>query len=226
MLYLVPTPIGNLRDLTFRALDVLKNSDLVLCEDTRQTKKLFDAYEIQKPMMSFHEYSSKTKIEQILNTLREGKSVSLVSDGGTPLISDPGFELVQAALQQGLAVESLPGPSAVITALAGSGLAVDSFSFFGFPPAKSAARKKFFSELKTREETLIFYESPFRTVQALTDMKEVFGDREAVVAREMTKKFEEYRRGTLSGLAEYFSKKKVLGEIVILVSGAGRKSVL
>ncbi|MBI3307499.1 MAG: 16S rRNA (cytidine(1402)-2'-O)-methyltransferase [Candidatus Omnitrophica bacterium] len=226
MLFIVPTPIGNLRDITFRAVDILKSCDFIICEDTRQTRKLLDAYEIQKTMISFHEHSAKMKIEKILYSLREGQSAALVSDGGTPLISDPGFELVRAALREGIQVESLPGPCALITALAASGLAVDSFSFFGFPPAKPAGRRNFFSDLKEREETLIFYESPFRVLQTLNDMKEIFGEREAVVGRELTKKFEEYQRGTLTTLIENFSKKKAIGEFVILVSGAGRKAVL
>ncbi len=226
MLYLVPTPIGNLRDITLRALDCLKTADLILCEDTRRTQKLLTTYEIKKPLVSFHEHSGAGQLQEILNLLKEGKTLALVSDGGMPLVSDPGFELVHDALRNGIKIEALPGPNAALTALVASGLATDRFGFFGFPPAKSAARKKFFGGLEPWEETLIFYESPYRVVQALTDMKEVFGDREAVVARELTKKFEEISRGLLSELLKKFSSKKILGEIVILVSGKGRKKVL
>ncbi len=225
MLYVVPTPIGNLRDITLRALDVLKEVDLILCEDTRQTQKLLDAHAIKKQLLSFHDHTSPEKLTRIAEDLAAGKKMALVSDGGMPVISDPGFPLVREALRRKVGVEALPGPSAVVTALAASGLPAESFSFFAFLPPKSAARRKKLAGLAEREETLIFYESPFRLLSTLGDMKEVLGDREAVVARELTKKFEEYARGVLSGLIDQFSKKKVLGEIVILVSGHGRKKV-
>lgn len=225
MLSIVPTPIGNLRDITLRALDALKSADLILCEDTRHTQILLTAYEIKKPLMSFHEHSAPGKVQEILAMLAEGKNLALVSDGGTPLISDPGFQIVHGAIRQNLPFEILPGASALTTALAGSGLATDSFSFFGFLPQKSAARTRFLSELAEREETLIFYESPYRLLQTLTEMKEVFGEREAAVARELTKKFEEFQRGTLADLVVKFSSKKVLGEIVVLVAGKGRKAL-
>ena len=226
MLYLVPTPIGNLRDITLRALDILKSADLLLCEDTRRTQKLLAAHEIKKPLLSFHEHSGPARLEEVMGYLREGKTLALVSDGGMPLISDPGFELVHRAIQAGIRVEALPGPTAMVTALAVSGLATDSFGFFGFPPQKSAARKKFFTGLESRGETLVFYESPYRLLKTLQDMKEAFGDREAVVARELTKKFEEFSRGSLTELITKFSGKKVRGEITVLVSGKGRKRVL
>lgn len=223
MLTIVPTPIGNLRDITLRALEALKAADLILCEDTRHTLKLLTAYEIKKPLMSFHEHSSPGKVQEILGMLGEGKNLALVSDGGMPLISDPGFQIVHGAILQKIPFEVLPGPSALTTALAASGLATDAFSFFGFLPQKSAARKKFLSSIAEREETLIFYESPYRLVQTLEEMKEIFGAREAAVARELTKKFEEIQRGFLEDLVVKFSSKSVLGEIVILVSGKGRK---
>ncbi len=225
MLYLIPTPIGNLRDVTLRALDVLKISDLILCEDTRRTQKLLTAYEIQKPLMSFHEHTRPERVQDILRRLRENQTVALVSDAGTPLISDPGFELVHEVIKNKLPMEVLPGPSAAITALVASGLAVDSFSYFGFLPQKSAARKKELMKWETREETLLFYESPHRLVTVLEDMKDILGDREAVVARELTKKFEEVARGTLTELIKKFSSKNVLGEIVLVVSGKGRKQL-
>lgn len=225
MLYLVPTPIGNLRDITLRALDVLKAVDLILCEDTRRTIKLLQAFEMTKPLVSFHEHTGPGKIQAILNRLEAKENIALVSDAGTPLISDPGFELVHAVIEKGLPLEVLPGASAIMTALVASGLAVDSFSFQGFLSQKSAARKKELLRLENREETLLFYESPYRLVTVLEDMKDVLGDREAAVAREMTKKFEEIARGSLSSLIKKFSDKKVLGEIVIVVSGKDRKKL-
>ncbi len=225
MLHVVPTPIGNLKDITLRALEVLRAADRILSEDTRQTQKLLDHYEIKKPMVSFHEHSSRAKVPEILRLLEAGENLALVSDGGTPLISDPGFELVHEVIRAGLPLEVLPGPTALVTALAASGLAVDCFSFFGFLPPKTAARRRIFESLADREETLIFYESPYRLLKVLAEMREILGAREAVVARELTKKFEEIARGTLETLPESFSKRKIMGEIVILVAGAGRKKV-
>ena len=224
MLSVVPTPIGNLRDITLRALDALKAADLVVCEDTRRTAKLLAAYEIKKPMMSFHEHSGPGRAAAVMDQAKTG-NVALVSDGGTPLISDPGFDLVREALRSRIPVEVLPGPCAAVSALVSSGLAVDAFSFFGFLPAKSGARRTALKKIETREETLIFYESPYRLVSALEDMCLVLGDREAAVARELTKKFEEISRGKFSEILTRFSRGKVLGEIVILVSGKDRKTL-
>ncbi len=224
-LYLVPTPIGNLRDITLRALDTLKEVDVIACEDTRQTQKLLNHYEIKKPLVSFHEHSSTGKLEEIKTRLLQGDSVALVSDSGTPLISDPGFPLVREAIRSGIRVEALPGASAVVTALAASGLPTHRYSFLGFLPPKSAARKKRIAEVSEREDTLIFYESPYRVLQMLNDLREVLGDREAVAARELTKKFEEISRGFLSTLIEKNSKGKILGEFVILVAGKNQKRV-
>lgn len=224
MLSLVPTPIGNLRDITLRALDALKAADLILCEDTRRTQKLLTAFDIQKPLMSFHEHNGKDRVHSVVGKLQSGEKIALVSDAGMPLISDPGFELVHEVLRLNLPVEVLPGASAAMTALVASGLAVDAFSYHGFLPQKSAQRKKEILRLEGREETLIFYESPYRISQVLQDLADVLGDREAAVARELTKKFEEITRGPLTELAKKFSKK-VLGEIVIVVSGKGRKTL-
>ncbi|MFA6599518.1 MAG: 16S rRNA (cytidine(1402)-2'-O)-methyltransferase [Candidatus Omnitrophota bacterium] len=226
MLSLVATPIGNLRDITLRALDVLKDADLILCEDTRETRKLLDHYEIRKPLLSFYEHSGRGRILEILNHLMQGKKLALVSDGGMPLVSDPGFELLREALRHKLPVEVIPGPSACLTALSVSGLATDSFVFYGFLSPKSATRRRELAKLSDREETLIFYESPYRAAKVLEEMIAALGDREAVVARELTKKFEEISRGRLSELVQKFSGKKILGEIVILVSGFGRKEIL
>ena len=225
MLYIVPTPIGNLRDITLRAVDTLREADLIVCEDTRHAQKLLKAYEIHKPLLSLHEHSGEGRIREVLDRLSEGMSVALVSDSGTPLISDPGFELLREVIREGLGFEILPGPCAFLTALVASGLATDAFSFCGFLPPKPTARKKLLASLEPREETLIFYESPYRLQQTLEDMRTTFGEREAVVARELTKKFEEISRGYLSELAAKFSQKKVLGEIVVLVAGKGRKEL-
>ncbi len=226
MLSIVATPIGNLKDITLRALETLKAADEILCEDTRQTQKLLSHYEISKPLTSFHEHSTSEKTLKILERLKQGARIALVSDGGMPLVSDPGFELVHEAIKQGIAFEVLPGASACLTALVASGLATDSFLFYGFLSPKSAARKHQLEKLADREETLIFYESPYRVVKALQDMLEVLGDREAAVVRELTKKFEECQRGDLSSLIVRLSKKEVIGEVVILVSGKDRKKIL
>lgn len=227
MLYIVPTPIGNLKDITLRALEVLKNADLIVCEDTRHTRKLLDHYEIGRtPLESFHDHSDSAKVVRILKQVREGRTVALVTDSGMPLISDPGFEIVREAVRLEQDLEVLPGANAALTALAGSGLPVDSFSFQGFLPPKSAARKRKLESLSKRQETLIFYESPFRVLKALEDMREVLGNREAAAAREITKKFEEYSRGYLSDLIVKFKKQKPVGEFVLLVAGLDRKETL
>lgn len=226
MLYLIATPIGNLGDITLRALETLKSADFIICEDTRHTKKLLDHYQIQKPLESFHDHSAASKISQIMDRIEKGAKAAYVSDAGTPLIADPGFPLVREAIRRGIRVESLPGAFAAVTALAASGLPAETFSFFGFLPQKSAARKKKLTEWASQEPTLIFYESPYRVKTALEDILEVFGDREAVIGRELTKKFEEYLRGRISGLIAKFQTKEPKGEFVILVSGHGRKSVL
>ncbi len=225
MLSIIPTPIGNLRDVTYRAVDILKSCDAILCEDTRHSSKFLQAYDISKPLFSFHEHTSEGKTDALLRRLEAGEHLALISDGGMPLISDPGFELVNAAIRKGLSLEVLPGPCAVPTAIAASGLATDSFSFYGFLSNKSAARKTFFKKILDREETAVFYESPYRLLQSLEDMLTVLGDREAAVAREMTKKFEEISRGTVSSLILKFKSKKILGEIVLLVSGSDRKKL-
>jgi 16S rRNA (cytidine1402-2'-O)-methyltransferase len=225
MLTIVPTPIGNLRDITLRAIDALKECDVIACEDTRHTGLLLRHFEIQKPLVSCHEHSSPKQRADLLARLEKGEKVALVSDAGMPLISDPGFDLVRAALQAGHKVEVLPGAQAAVTALAASGLAPDAFVFLGFLPQKGQRRKKEIARVSAYEETLLFYESPYRLVKALQDLWEVLGDREAAVARELTKKFEEVSRGRLSVLVEKFSKKEPKGEIVIVVAGAGRKQL-
>lgn len=226
MLSIVSTPIGNLGDITIRALNVLKEAEKIICEDTRQTQKLLKHYDFSKKLISYHEHSSNNKRDCILNLLKKGAHLALVSDGGTPLISDPGFDILQRAVSLGIPLQVLPGPSSVIMALVASSLAVDSFSFFGFLPVKGGKRKKQLVELSERKETLIFFESPYRVLKTLSAMQEVFGDREAVIAREMTKKFEEILRGTISELISKISEKEIKGEIVLLVSGKDRKKIL
>ena len=226
MLTIVPTPIGNLSDITFRALEALKQADIIVCEDTRQTQKLLQHYGIVKQLLSYHDHSSPQKTAGIVALLKEGKNLALVSDSGMPLVSDPGFQVVHAALADGLPLEVLPGPSAVTMALVLSGLPTDSFSFFGFLSNKGQRRRHELQALEEREETLIFFESPFRIVKMLQDAFEVFGDREAAVARELTKKFEEVLRGNLSEIIRDMTQKPRKGEMVALVSGKGRKQVL
>ncbi len=224
MLYIVPTPIGNLRDITLRALDVLKEADVIVCEDTREARKLLDHHQIRLPRLeAFHEHSSPGRTLQIVQQIEQGLKIALTSDGGMPLISDPGFQIVRECIKRGVPVTALPGPVAAVTALAAGGLATDSFMYYGFLPPKSASRRNALEKLGGREETLIFYESPHRLPQALADMAAVYGEREAVVARELTKKFEEYVRGKLPELAAKYAGKKVLGEIVVLVAGKNRK---
>ncbi|HOW58519.1 MAG TPA: 16S rRNA (cytidine(1402)-2'-O)-methyltransferase [Candidatus Omnitrophota bacterium] len=226
MLSIVPTPIGNLSDITIRALEALKQADMIICEDTRQTQKLLQHHGISKPLLSYHEHSPGGRVDEIAVLLKEGKRLALVSDGGMPLISDPGFCVVHRLLENHLPFEVLPGPSAVDTALVLSGLPCDSFSFLGFLSNKGQQRKKELRTLAEREETLIFFESPFRIVKTLKDMLEVFGDREAALARELTKKFEEVLRGNLSELVQEVEGHPRKGEMVVLVSGKGRKQVL
>jgi len=226
MLYLVATPIGNLKDITLRALEILKSADVIAAEDTRRTEQLLRHYEIPgRFLLSFHEHSGPGRVREIVSLLKEGKSAALVTDGGTPLISDPGFPLVREAIREGIPVEAVPGPSAVVAALVSSGLPTERFTFQGFLPARSGARKRELKEAAGLDHTLIFYESPYRVGAVLGEMAEIFGEREAAVSRELTKKFEETLRGTLGELAEKFRGKKVLGEIVIVVAGKGRKRV-
>jgi 16S rRNA (cytidine1402-2'-O)-methyltransferase len=216
-LYVVATPIGNLRDITLRALDVLGGADLVLAEDTRVTGKLLAAYGLSPRVMSYHEHNAEAVRPKVLAALAEGRAVALVSDAGTPLVSDPGFKLVRDAAAAGCAVHPVPGASALLAALVAAGLPTDRFLFAGFPPVKAGARATFFAELAGVDATLVFYETGPRLRASLEAMAVAFGDREAAVARELTKLFEETRRGTLSILAaETAAPPK--GEIVVLVA--------
>lgn len=216
-LYVVATPIGNLRDITLRALDVLNAADLVLAEDTRVTAKLLSAYRLSKKMLRYDEHAAEAARPKIMAALAEGQRVALVSDAGTPLVSDPGYRLVREALAEGFNVHPIPGPSAPLAALTLAGLPTDRFLFAGFPPPKSAARKTFLAELAPVRATLVFFEGGSRLAASLADMAEVFGDRQAAVARELTKLHETCVRGTLAELAADPRLDDPRGEIVVLV---------
>jgi len=220
VLYLVATPIGNLNDITLRALAVLREVDVVASEDTRKTGMLLKHFDIHKPQISFHEYNEERAGEQIEELLRQEKSVAVVTNAGTPGISDPGFTLVRRAIKVQLEVTMIPGPTAFVMALVLSGLPVHGFTFRGFPPRKSAARRKFMEIDKESPHTLIFYESPYRLEAFLQDALEVFGDREAAIANDLTKMFESIQRGTLAELLGQVGKEKVRGEYVVVIAGA------
>ncbi len=222
-LFLVPTPVGNLRDITLRALDVLGSSDIILAEDTRQSGILLKHYNIKARLWSHHKFNEHGSVESIAEMIGEGKTVSLISDAGTPGISDPGYLLVRKCLDKGLEVESLPGPTALIPALVDSGLPCDRFCFEGFLPQKKGKMKKI-SSLSGETRTMVFYESPYRLAGTLLMMSEVFGsDREASVSREISKVHAETVRGTLATLHEFYSPGQAKGEIVIVVAGAPGK---
>ncbi len=223
-LYLVPTPIGNLGDITLRAIEVLKAVDLILAEDTRKSGILLKHLQISKAVHSHHKFNEHRTVEGIVQKILGGSSMALITDAGTPGISDPGFMLVRACIAQGIDVETLPGPTAFVPALVNSGLPGDRFVFEGFLPQKKGRQKRL-KELSEETRTMVFYESPFRLVRTLIQMADNFGsERKASVSRELTKVHEETVRGSLPELAEYFSKGKVKGEIVLVVDGAGKSN--
>jgi 16S rRNA (cytidine1402-2'-O)-methyltransferase len=218
-LFLVPTPIGNLRDITYRAVEVLGSVDLILAEDTRQARKLLNHYNIITPVQSHHMFNEHKSVEAVCSKIISGITVALISDAGTPGISDPGFLLVRTCLEKEIAVETLPGPSALIPALVNSGLPSERFCFEGFLPPKKGRNKRL-SGLADEQRTMIFYESPYRLIRTIEDMSAYFGqEREACVSRELTKVFEENIRGSLSFLADHYKKHAPKGEIVIVVAG-------
>jgi 16S rRNA (cytidine1402-2'-O)-methyltransferase len=219
VLYVVSTPIGNLEDITLRALRVLKEVDLVAAEDTRHTGLLLKHYGIEKRLESYHDFNKEKKAPALIEELKSGRAVAVTSDAGTPGISDPCYLLVKLAIQEKIKVVPIPGASAFLSALVVSGLPTDRFTFEGFLPAKSGKRRKRLEELHEEKRTLIFYESPHRFLKTLKDISEVFGERKMVVARELTKKFEETKRGTPEEIIEYFKKSKVKGELVLVVEG-------
>jgi 16S rRNA (cytidine1402-2'-O)-methyltransferase len=221
-LYLVATPIGNLEDVTYRAVRVLQEAHLIACEDTRQTRKLLDRYGIRTPALSYHEHNEAARASQLLAKLQEGMNVALVSDAGTPLVSDPGYRLVTAALEHGIRVEPVPGPSALLAALTASGMPADAFHFAGFLPPKRAQRRKALESLKDESATLVFYEAPHRILETLEDVESVLGPRPTVVAREITKLHEEFLRGAPAELKQTLQERgSVKGEITLLVGKAG-----
>lgn len=219
-LYIVPTPIGNLDDITLRAIKILSGVDLIAAEDTRTSKILLDHLSIHKPLVSFFSQNEALRVPQLIEKLKEGNSLALISDAGTPGISDPAHSIISAAIKENVRVVALPGPTAFIPALVASGLPTRSFVFEGFLPNKKGRHTKLL-ELKNESRTIVLYESPHRILKTLEELHEIFGDREAAVAREISKKFEEVVRGTLSSLHTALSGKAIKGEFVVIVAGAG-----
>ena len=218
-LYVVPTPVGNLEDMTFRAIRVLKNADLILAEDTRTSGFLLKHFDIKTPMQSHHKFNEHKTVENIVQRIKNGQIIALISDAGTPAISDPGFLVVRECVENGIDVECLPGATAFVPALVASGLPNNRFCFEGFLPQKKGRKTKI-NELATERRTMIFYESPFRLVKTLTQLSEVFGiERKASVSREISKLFEETIRGTLQELMMHFTEHNPKGEIVLIVAG-------
>lgn len=218
ILYIVSTPIGHLEDITLRAIRILKEADLIACEDTRQTRILLDRYQIQNQLTSFFEHNEVKKTPEMIALLQSGKSVAVVSDSGTPTISDPAFKLVREARKQGFTVMPVPGANAALAAISVSGLPTDRFVFEGFLPHKKG-RRSAWKKLAEEDRTIILYESPYRVVKTLAEVSEFLGDRHVVIARELTKKFEEVLQGTVSELRAHFEKHEPKGEFVILISG-------
>jgi 16S rRNA (cytidine1402-2'-O)-methyltransferase len=218
-LYLIPTPIGNLSDITQRARDVLAEVDLVACEDTRTSGRLLSHFGIKKRLISYHDFNERSRAADLLEALQSGSSVGVVTDAGSPGISDPAYRVVRAAIDAGVEVIALPGPTSLVPALAASGLPTDRFFFEGFLPVKSAARRRRLETLAEFPHTLVMFESPHRIAKSLADMLTVLGERRACLAREISKKFEEYRRGTLAELVESVAQRNVKGEIVVVVEG-------
>ncbi|MDD3374100.1 MAG: 16S rRNA (cytidine(1402)-2'-O)-methyltransferase [Candidatus Omnitrophica bacterium] len=218
MLYIVSTPIGNLKDITLRAIETLKNVDLIAAEDTRHTRILLNAYEIKTPLTSYYEHNKLSKSSYILKLLMEGKDIALVSDAGTPGISDPGYVLIKLAKENDILVTAIPGATAFVMALTLSGMPANSFSFEGFLPVKSVARQKKLETFKDQKKTVIFYEAPHRVIKSLEDIKDVLKDPVVVCARELTKKFEEVKQGKASELITHFSQKPPKGEFVLLLN--------
>lgn len=223
ILYIVSTPIGNLEDITLRAVEVLKQVDMIAAEDTRRTKILTARYGIKTPLTSYFQYNQIKKTDFLIDLLKRGKNIALVSDAGTPGISDPGFTVIKKALEEGITVVPIPGPSAFLTALSVSGLPTNKFVFEGFLSNKSAHRRRQLEGLKNEERTIIIYESPHRLLKMLQDMLEVMGDIQIVSARELTKKFEEIRREKVSEAIRHFTGTKVLGEFIIIFNPSGKQ---
>jgi 16S rRNA (cytidine1402-2'-O)-methyltransferase len=219
-LYIVPTPIGNLEDITFRAVRVLKEVDLIAAEDTRHSQVLLNHYGIRTPVTSYHEHNERGKARELVERLRQGTSIALLSDAGTPMISDPGYRLMVEAIGAGVQVIPLPGPSALTAVLAAAGLPTDRFAFEGFLPAKKSERRRTLEALREDTRTLIFYESPHRLKETLADMAEIFGDRDLAIGREISKVHEEFLRGAIHEIIAKLEQQNVRGEITLIVQGA------
>lgn len=219
LLYIVATPIGNLEDITLRALRVLKEVDTIVCEDTRHTKILLNKYEIVKPLLSYHSHSGVSKVQKVIDELKSGKDLALVSDAGTPGISDPGYAVIKAAIEEGIEVVPLPGASAFLTALMVAGFPINHFLYLGFLPVKKG-RQTLFLSLKEEKNTVVFYESTYRIIKTLREMTEYLGgDREIMIGRELTKKFEEFKRGTIEEIYLEMKDVKPKGEFVVILKG-------
>lgn len=225
ILYLVPTPIGNLEDMSVRAVKVLKAADLIAAEDTRNTKKLLNYFEIGTPLVSYHEHNKLSSGEKLIHKLQEGLKIALVSDAGTPAISDPGYELVMQAIQEKLTVVPLPGANAAMTALIASGLSCQPFYFYGFLNRNKKEKRQELESLKHQAATLIFYESPHRLKETLVLMLEIFGDRKMALCRELTKKFEEFIRGSLQEILDWANTDEIRGEFCLIVEGSDSESM-
>lgn len=219
MLYLVATPIGNLGDITLRALETLRSVDLIAAEDTRKTGRLLKHFGIDTPQLSYHDHNERQAVERIIGALRSGRSVAVVTNAGTPGISDPGFSVVRGALEEGLPFSAIPGPTGLITALILSGLPLHSFTFRGFAPRKSAARRRFMEVDAASPHTLVFYESQHRLAAFLTDALKVYGDRPAALANDLTKLYERVQHGNVSALLEEVAGKKLQGEFIVVIGG-------
>ncbi len=224
VLYLVSTPIGNLADITLRALEVLKSADLIAAEDTRHTGLLLSHYNLKGNLTSYHDFNQRSKAPRLIASLLSGKNIAVVSDAGTPGISDPAYNLVNLAIQNDIQIVPIPGPAAFVPALIVSGLPADRFVFEGFLPIKSGRRKKRLEVLREEQRTILLYESPHRLLRALTELSEVLGDRKISVSRELTKKFEETVRGRISEVRNYFESKSIKGEFVLVVEGRVREN--
>ena len=224
-LYLIPTPIGNMEDISYRAVRILGEVDALACEDTRFTRRIFEHYQIPSPktIFSYHEHNEANAGNRILGLLENGLSVAICTDGGCPCISDPGYRIIAACVERGYTIEALPGPSATLTALMTSGLSTSSFTFKGFPPRKSGQRKRFLEMEKDLPHTLVLFESPYRVGKLLADALDVLGNRQAAVCIELSKKFENIHRGYLGDLAELFAQKSIKGEVTIAIAGNNPK---
>ncbi len=225
-LYLVATPIGNLEDITLRALRVLKEVDLIACEDTRRTRRLLDHFDITKPVVSYHEHNERERAAELVERLMRGESVAVVTDAGTPGISDPAYRVVTAAIERGVTVVPIPGATALIAGLTASGLPTDAFFFAGFLPSKRQARRARLEELRLRRETLVCYEAPHRIRETLTEAREVLGNRPAVLAREVTKLHEQFLRGTLSEISAQLVTQEPRGEMTLVIAGSSDDNLI